>query len=174
MLEPSRVLGAVLAGGLSSRFGSDKALALVSNRRLIDGVIAALQPQVAAVVICGREWPDGLGLEDRPAAGMGPLGGLCAALLEAQRRGLDAVLCAPCDAIGLPVDLLARLSPGPAIAAGQRSVGLWPAAYGQSLLARLAAGGDRSIRGWATACNAREVDCGVLGNVNRPADLPLC
>src|SRR3546814_13961187 len=75
-----RLLGAVLAGGRSSRFGSDKALAMLDGRTLLDHAAAALGAHVETVVICGRHVPGMTGLADRPAADMGPLGGLNAAL----------------------------------------------------------------------------------------------
>ncbi len=166
-----RILGAVLAGGASTRFGSDKALALFAGKPLIEHVIAGLAGQVETLVICGRDWPPYRRIDDLPTPGLGPLGGLCAALAHATANGFDAVLCAPCDTLGLPADLATRLSPGPAIASGQRAIGLWPASLAPALLARLASGGGRALHGWATACNAREVDCGALHNINRPADL---
>ena len=166
-----KLLGAVLAGGRSSRFGSDKALALVEGRPLIAHVIAALRPQVAALVVCGRDWPGYRMLADIPRPGLGPLGGLCAALIDAERRGFDAVLCAPCDVLDLPADLAQRLSPGPAVAIGGRAVGLWPAGLASALRQRLDTADDRSIRGWLAATGAHEIDCGPLRNINRPGDL---
>ncbi len=59
-----RLLGAVLAGGQSRRFGSDKALALLDGRPLIAHVIAALAAQTEAVIVCGKEWGDWV--PDRP------------------------------------------------------------------------------------------------------------
>lgn len=168
-----KLLGAVLAGGRSSRFGSDKALAIVDGRALLDHAIMALAGQVEEVVVCGRDWPPRASIADVPAPGLGPLGGLCGALLEAARRGFDAVLCAPCDALQLPGDLVARLHPGPAVARDQWTVGLWPASCGSELLARLTGGDDRSIVAWVNASGARIVDCGPIGNINRPGDLPV-
>jgi molybdopterin-guanine dinucleotide biosynthesis protein A len=166
-----KILGAVLAGGASTRFGSDKALALFAGKPLIDHVIAALNPQVADLVICGRDYPGFARVDDLPVAGLGPLGGLCGALVYAGDHGFDAVLCAPCDTLGLPTDLVARLGPGPAVAHGQRSVGLWPASLAPALLSRLSGGGSRAIHAWTDACEAREVDCGPLHNINHPGDL---
>ena len=166
-----KILGAVLAGGLSQRFGSDKALAVWRDEPLIAHVIAALAPHCETVVVCGREWPGYESLTDLPAPGLGPLGGLCAALAAAEARGFDAVLCAPCDALHLPDDLCERLSPAPAVALGQPVIGLWPVSMATTLLARLAGGGNRSMRGWMVDYEVREVDCGPIRNINTPGDL---
>jgi molybdopterin-guanine dinucleotide biosynthesis protein A len=166
-----RILGAVLAGGTSTRFGSDKAQALFAGKPLIEHVVTALLPQVETLVISGRDWPPYARVDDLPAPGLGPLSGLCGALAHARLHGFDAVLCAPCDTLGLPSDLVARLSPAPAVARGQRGVGLWPATLATTLLARLASGGNRSLLSWVTASEAREVDCGTMHNINHPDDL---
>lgn len=166
-----RVLGAILAGGAASRFGSDKAAALFEGRALIDHVVAALTPQVESLVVVGRDWSGMARVDDLPVVGLGPLGGLAGALSRARRHGYDAVLVAPCDIIGLPVDLLDRLSPGPAVANGQRSVGLWPTSLATALIARLDSGDSRALHDWVTATEAREVDCGGLRNINSVADL---
>lgn len=168
-----KVLGAVLAGGASTRFGTDKAHAPFCGKPLLDHVVSALAPQVSTLVVVGRDWPGLLRLDDLPAAGLGPLGGLCSALGHAAASGHDAVLCVPCDTLGLPDDLVARLSPAPAVASHQRIVGLWPASLAPVLLARLASGGSRALYDWVASCAAREVDCGALRNINTPHDLGL-
>ncbi|MBA3896663.1 MAG: NTP transferase domain-containing protein, partial [Sphingomonadaceae bacterium] len=63
------ILGAVLAGGASRRFGSDKALAMRDGRPLIAHVVDALATQVDAVVVCGRDWGGLPSIADRPAPG---------------------------------------------------------------------------------------------------------
>ena len=166
-----KILGAILAGGASSRFGSDKAAALFKGRALIDHVITALAPQVDALVVVGRDWPGLARIDDLPVAGLGPLGGLAGALDHARRHGFGAVLVAPCDTIGLPIDLVARLGPGPSVALGQRSIGLWPSSLAPVLIAKLASGGSRSLRDWATITEAHDVDCGALRNINHAGDL---
>jgi molybdopterin-guanine dinucleotide biosynthesis protein A len=169
-----KLLGAVLAGGAARRFGSDKALGLYQGRPLIEHVLAALALEADAVIVTGREWVGGTGIADSPGPGLGPLGGLCAALHHAAARGFDAVLSAGCDLPTLPAGLSARFAPGPAHALGQPTVGLWPATLAPALAAHIDAGG-RSLHGWATACRARAVDIGTLANINTPADLTgLC
>jgi molybdopterin-guanine dinucleotide biosynthesis protein A len=83
------ILGAVLAGGRSSRFGSDKAMAMLDGRPLIDHAIAA-GPHCAAVVVCGRDHPGHVCLADRPAPDMGPLGAINAACAMRPTMGLMA------------------------------------------------------------------------------------
>jgi molybdopterin-guanine dinucleotide biosynthesis protein A len=168
-----KVLGAVLAGGRSRRFGSDKAEALVAGRTLIEHVVHALSRDCEAVVVCGRRQP-GPALEDRPCAGLGPLGGLCAALSYAAVGGFDAVLSVPCDVPDLPPDLLQRLSTGPlpAFVSDLPVVGLWPCALAAELDRYLARSEDRSMRGWARAANASAVDLPwAPSNINTPRDL---
>src|SRR5579872_4815856 len=100
-----RILGAVLAGGRSSRFGSDKAAALIDGRPMLEWVIDALAPQVDDVIICGRASPGRISVAYRPRPDLGPLGGLNAALHHAAANGFDAVLSVPCDTPRLPADL---------------------------------------------------------------------
>ncbi|MBC7505964.1 MAG: molybdenum cofactor guanylyltransferase [Sandarakinorhabdus sp.] len=166
-----RILGAVLAGGASARFGSDKAMAEFAGKPLIEHVIAALAPQVETLVVVGRDWPGHARVDDLPAPGLGPIGGLAGALGHALLNGYDAVLVAPCDTLGLAADLVARLSPGPAVAMGQRSVGLWPSSLAPALIARLSSGDSRALHIWVDAAEAREVDCGALHNINHPDDI---
>jgi molybdopterin-guanine dinucleotide biosynthesis protein A len=162
-----KLLGAVLAGGESRRFGSDKALALLDGKPLIEHAIAALAAQAEAVIVCGREG----GVADRPGPGLGPLGGINAALHEALARGFDAVLTCPCDLPMLPPGLAVRLGEGGYVEA-MPVIGLWPARVATMLDARLDGGGDRSVRGWAEAAGVRAVRLdGTLPNFNTPEAL---
>jgi molybdopterin-guanine dinucleotide biosynthesis protein A len=170
-MRPSPILGAILAGGRSRRFGSDKALArMPDGRMLIDHAIAGLSPHVDALVVCGRAG----GLDDRPAPDMGPLGGLNAALHHAATRGFAGVLTSGCDMPFYPRDLPAALSgDSAAILSGQQLLGWWPVTLATALDAHLAEDNDRSIRGWLERIGARAVDIPglVLPNINRPEDL---
>ncbi|HVF94192.1 MAG TPA: molybdenum cofactor guanylyltransferase [Sphingomonas sp.] len=167
------ILGAVLAGGRSRRFGSDKAVALLDGVTLIDRAIAALAPQVDAVVICGRVLDGRTCVADRPAKDLGPLGGLNAALHHAVAAGFTAVVSVPCDMPLLPADLVERLrGAGTAgFAATMPVVGLWPARLAAELDAHLAEGGDRSMWRWAARVAAVPVAIEGLANVNTPEDL---
>ena len=93
--------GAVLAGGASSRMGSDKALLVVGGRPLVLGVADALTGAlgVAAVVVGGDEERfRALGLEVLPdrTPGAGPLGGILTALFHHRER-FDQVVILSCD-----------------------------------------------------------------------------
>lgn len=169
----TRVLGAVLAGGRSRRFGSDKAVALLDGMSLIDRAIAALSPQVAAVLICGREMPGHASVADRPRPDLGPLGGIAAALTYALAGGYDAVVTVPCDTPALPADLVERLSAvGTAVVVSNFPVvALWPASLADQLDDHLATSQDRSVRGWVAATGAASVEIAGLDNINTPADL---
>jgi len=169
-----RLLGAVLAGGRSSRFGSDKALAMLDGRTLLEHAAAALGPHVEAVVICGRQVDGMTGLPDRPAPDMGPLGGLNAALHHALAQGYDAVLTTGCDVPVYPDGLAeALVGEGAAILKGQQLAGFWPVSLAGELDAHLAEDNNRSIYGWLDRIGARIVERPefILPNINRPEDL---
>lgn len=168
-----RILGAVLAGGQSRRFGSDKALATIGDTRLIEHVIAALTPQVDALVLCGRAWPGVATIPDRPEPGLGPLGGLNAALHHALDQGFAGVLCVPVDVHPIPPDLRSLLAGEvPCTLLHQHAIGYWPATLAP-LLDRQLASGARSIRAWQAASGAHTLDDAALKlrNINTLEDL---
>lgn len=167
-----RTLGVVLAGGLSRRFGSDKALALFDGRALIEHALAALAGQADAVAIIGRDHPGALSIPDRPAPGLGPLGGLCGALHHAGANGFAQVLSCSVDCVALPPDLQALLAPAPAYLAVQPVIGLWPADAADALDRFIATDPRRSVRGFAAAIGARAVETDFTpANINTEDDL---
>ena len=168
-----RILGAILAGGRSTRFGSDKALALLDGRPLIEHAAATLRPYVEKVVICGRDDPRWTCLPDLPAPDMGPLGGLAAALLHARDEGFDGILSTGCDMPSLPRELVETLiGDGPAVVEGQQLIGYWPADLAGRLLDHLARCELRAIREWKAVAEPRMVvPAAPLPNINRPEDL---
>jgi molybdopterin-guanine dinucleotide biosynthesis protein A len=113
--DPQRLpLAAILAGGASRRFGSDKALAEVDGRPLIERVRDALLAAVPDPVLITADperflW---LGLASRPdaAPGGGPLAGIHAALLWSRERGRRGALVVACDLPFLHPELLRRLA----------------------------------------------------------------
>lgn len=167
-----RLLGAILAGGASRRFGSDKAEALLDGKRLLDHVAEALAAQTDAVILCGREDDRFRCVADRPETRIGPLGGLAAALHFASEQGFDAVLTAGCDSPDLGHDVVVSLrGEGAAIAESQPVIGYWPVRLAPELDAFIANGG-RSLFGFAEAAGARRVTLAVPpANINAPEDL---
>ncbi len=90
----------MLAGGRSSRYGSSKAVVPVGGIPMLERALGALRGAgLPAVVIAGDPAVAGPGVEVRPDvhAGMGPLGGLEAALAWALERGLEGVFLLGCD-----------------------------------------------------------------------------
>lgn len=168
-----KILGAVLAGGASRRFGSDKALALYDGRPLIEHAILSLAALCGTVVIAGRDHPGMPAVADRPQAGMGPLSGLAGALAYARDQGFEAVLSCGVDSLGLPDDLIERLSPAPAHVGTQPVIGLWPVgtlAVLDALLAECPKG--PSMRAFADRIAARAIALDrAPGNINTPEDL---
>lgn len=166
------ILGAVLAGGRSIRFGSDKALAELGGRTLLGRAVDALAAQCDAVIVVGRETAPAPTLPDWPRAGMGPLGGLAAALHHAADAGYEAVLSCAVDCIVLADTLLAELRPAPAYAQGQPVIGLWPASASAMLDALLESDGGHSMRAFAGLIGARPVRLARNpANINTSADL---
>lgn len=168
-----KILGAVLAGGRSTRFGRDKATALLDGRELIEHAAAALAPYTAQIVICGRDDPRWTSLVDQPAPNMGPLGGLAAALLHARDHDFESVLSTGCDMPSIPGALVeALIGAGPAIIEGQQLIGYWPAALADRLIDHLRRSERKSILGWTAVIEPRLVTpADGLPNINRPEDL---
>lgn len=169
------ILGAIIAGGQSRRFGSDKALVLVSGVPMIERVAASLRPVVDTVAVCGRGYGNLVALPDRPAAGLGPLGGLAAALHYAETHGYMRVITAPCDTPTLTPGLLDELGCAgePAFLADCPVIGIWPAQLSRQLDEFVATDPRRSVGAWARSIGAIPLYLPAPVNVNRPADLAL-
>lgn len=107
------ILGAVLAGGRSSRMGRDKAGLLIGQDTFLTRALRAVRSVCPETVLSLRPdapcraaaeksggkivWDDGL---------HGPMGGLAACLEEACRSGFTAVLACACDMPLLSADVL--------------------------------------------------------------------
>jgi molybdopterin-guanine dinucleotide biosynthesis protein A len=143
MVASDHILGVILAGGRSRRFGGgDKTLAEIEGKSILARVISRFRPQVGRLVLSingdARRFAD-FGLEtitDGENPELGPLSGLLAAMHWAQAHAprITLIATASSDVPFLPDDLVARLEAarngGVAIAesAGRRhpTVGLWP------------------------------------------------
>ena len=96
-----KILGVILAGGRSRRFGGEKALFPLGGRPMAEWALLALKHQTTRQVVIshGQEVARALGvhrLQDR-IPGRGPLGGLHAGLTFARDEGLAGVFVLACD-----------------------------------------------------------------------------
>ncbi len=167
-----RIAGAIIAGGASQRFGSDKAAALLSGRALIDHIIDAILPQVDTLIIAGRAWGGFPTVPDHPFS-CGPLSGLCAAMHWAEKHGYDHILTAGCDVLPILPDLGDLLAgDGPAVISGQPLLGFWPSSLATPLETHICAQSSHAFRCWIAASGARELASPVtLYNMNTAEDL---
>ena len=166
------ILGAVLAGGRSSRFGGDKALAEFDGHTLLSHAVDALSGWCEHVIVVGRETAPAPTLPDWPRAGMGPLAGIAAALHHARDEGYEFVLTCGVDSLAMPEDLLDLLSPAPAYLAAQRVIGLWPANAAHVVEDILHSSEPHSLKQFVATLGARAVTTATEpANINSPADL---
>lgn len=165
-------LGAIIAGGKATRFGGDKAAAMLDGRPLIEHVADGLRGQVEKLIVCGREWPGIDSVQDRPSAGMGPLGGLNAALHYAQQEGFDVVATSGCDVLPVP-DFPRELPSNKAVFVdGHYLLGLWPAGLASVLDMHLSGQNNLSIRHWIAEIGAQPIDtAAAFHNLNTPTDV---
>lgn len=180
---------AILAGGRSSRLGGkEKCLLPLGERTILAHVMAALQPQVGAVLLNSNGAPDlFVGIEVRAdvlPGRLGPLAGVHTAMLWALELGAETVLTVPGDTPFLPGDLAARLvaarAPGQAAIAASGGalhpvIGLWPSALAARLETHLAGGAYR-VRGWLEQIGFTTVEFETgardpFWNINTPEDL---
>jgi len=107
-----RIAGLVLAGGQSSRFGANKALALLNGEPLAARMARLLNVHCGHVALSASEallGPDVSFLVDPPGTPAGPLAGVLAGLRWAKDAGAEWLVTAPCDTPLLPEDFAARL-----------------------------------------------------------------
>ena len=108
------ISAAILAGGRATRLqGADKASLLVGGRRIIERQLAALAEVAgeARIIVAGggdaARYADlGVPVVGDAVSGVGPLGGLYTALLEAR---YDRVLVLACDMPFVPAAVLQQL-----------------------------------------------------------------
>jgi len=155
----------VLAGGLSSRFGSDKALFPVDGVPMALRVARSLASSGAPVSLVSRHARN-LGLPEliEPDGPRHPLWGVAHAL----RQSHGLVLFAPCDLPSLSAELVTRLlaEGRPAHARAQPLVCVVDASH--AALAAQAAERGTSVRAFMAATGSLGVDLGELPNLNQP------
>lgn len=181
MPEPRKpIIGAILAGGASSRFGSPKALAAVDGVRIIHRVRRALVEAVDEIVLIANEPELFTDLHlptvgDR-APGMGPLAGVDSALRRAMACGADGALCVSCDlpfaSTGLLREIVARADAERAVVP-ESEHGIEPlcAWYPVSALAeaeRLLGADDRSMRALLAAIDTERVPVDTVRRFGDP------
>ena len=179
----------VLCGGSGARLGgTDKPLAEVHGRPLVEYVIEALTPQVGGFVLaCGRE-PERYEPLGQPTAvdfqpGDGPLGGIVSALPHV---ATEWILTHPADVPFADAALVSRLASaaeadGVAVprAAGRRqNLVLLLSRQRAHELARFYRHGGRAVKDWLDEQAVVSVDLDDLSasffNVNTAADLAEC
>jgi molybdopterin-guanine dinucleotide biosynthesis protein A len=188
------VLGAVLAGGASRRYGTPKAFATVGGERIVDRVLRALGAVVDRVGIVANDLAAyaPLGYPVRPDArpGAGALGGIYTAVAWAREEGCRGALCVACDMPFVAPELLRELvrdaRPDDVVvpASGSRR-GLEPlcAYYGVGCLGpieRALDRGDRAIVAFFPEVRVRRLEPAIVSrfgpperlffNVNTPED----
>jgi molybdopterin-guanine dinucleotide biosynthesis protein A len=161
-LAADRILGVILAGGASRRFGSDKSAALLGGRPLLEWVIEHARPQCGMLLLNANDPAIGRGIADLErlvdsAPGEGPLAGILTALGRAGRRGFECVASFACDTPFFPLDTVARLADAVRTSSADYAVArcgdtahrifaLWPVACRDRLDAAFAQGA-RSMAG---------------------------
>lgn len=185
-----RIVGVILAGGQSRRFGSPKALATWQGMTLIEHVAQRLRPQVVSLAVAGSTEPlkDVASLSDGAFADKGPLAGVAAGLTWATSLNADYLATAPCDVPLLPqnfitlllthVDASRSCSVVPRLGKfSEHACALWPVRRLADVTRRLQSGPPPSLHEMHAILNviavdlAPEVLTGNFYNVNTEADL---
>ncbi|MCL5270617.1 MAG: molybdenum cofactor guanylyltransferase [bacterium] len=186
----------ILAGGISSRFGADKANAVWRGRKLINHVAARLEGlrcetlAVARADQKGGDWRVDRLVHDDPALSGGPLCGVVRGLEECRTDWAFVIACdAPLVRPELVRELCRRASEADAACAAvlpiwegvaQPLAGLYRVSIAPRLRAALAAGERSPARALRdlSVCHLPEPACRALDprglsfvNVNTPADL---
>jgi len=107
------LLGVVLAGGMSSRFGGEKALHELAGKPMAAWTLEALRPWTAMQVVVAND-PTVYGVLQVPGRpdvlpGRGPLGGVLTGLAWAREEGLGGAFVLACDLPLVAADLVGRI-----------------------------------------------------------------
>lgn len=101
--------GVILAGGQGRRIGGRKAEVLLGGLPLWRHVERRVEPQVSVLAVNGLDVVDFDVVSDG-VPGLGPLGGILAAMVWARSRGAARVLTVAVDTPFLPLDLVERMA----------------------------------------------------------------
>ena len=190
MTEKANIPVVILSGGLSSRFGSNKALAKLDGERLIDQLIERLSLQTSAPIVINAPDENTYGLPnndfiaDEVGDRLGPLAGIHAALTWAEQHGYQSVCTTPVDTPFVPQNFVSMMTSvrAPVIAsfAGKYHPihGAWPVSLKQSLEAGISSG-MRAVMSWVDTLDASILDFAEFYendpfiNINRPTDIAV-
>ncbi|WP_284053201.1 molybdenum cofactor guanylyltransferase [Stakelama marina] len=168
----SHIVGAVLAGGSARRFGSDKALALVNGKPLIEHAADALRRHADSVIIVGREYPGAECVPDLPRPGQGPLGGICGALMHASATGAQSVMTVPCDVPFPPESLFEALAQPSCWCEDHPVFGHWRTGIAERLFEWMTFREERSVRAFAVEAGASPIRSPKpIRDVDTPEDM---
>lgn len=187
----SSVVGVVIAGGRSVRFGGEKAAAILSGVPLLMWAVRRLQRSCSAVAVNARPGTQAEALaraaelpvlNDEEGDPLGPLAGVKVGLKWARGVNARALAVSPCDVPMLPDDLFPRLieAAGEGAAMAETAEGHQPlcAVWPVSALAAVseALTGGRHPATWMllTKLSAQRVlfsSPEAFANINTPAEL---
>tara|TARA_R110000824_G_scaffold252106_2_gene440819 strand:- start:16875 stop:17465 length:591 start_codon:yes stop_codon:yes gene_type:complete len=185
MINNPSVCLVILAGGQSTRMGTDKAVIDFDGRRLID-ILISRYPTIADPIILSARQAYDTGLpviSDDPEAPDGPVGAIfsVAARLQRHEPQIAGFVTVPVDAPYAPADLIERLCASGSCAVAQDQQRLHPTfAYWRcDIVNRIRDAyepGERapSLRWLADKTDAKTVtwsDEGLFLNINWPEDL---
>jgi molybdenum cofactor guanylyltransferase len=189
-----RILGAIIAGGHSTRMGGrEKSFLELAGASLLERTLSRLRFQVDDVVInangdASRFSAAGVVVVEDVLTNVGtPLSGLHAALYYGASKGFDAVVTVPSDAPFLPLDLVERLLEGGEVtgAAIARSggqdhylTGIWTTAMATSLGRLIETEGMKRVQDFVARARAEKVVWAAVPhdpffNINTPHDLSV-
>lgn len=166
--------------------GADKALAVIGGARMIDRVLARLQPQAGTILLSARhDYGTGLTtIADGPLGPAGPVGAIRAIAVHVAESGAERFVTASVDAPFVPDDLVARLEgscDGRGGSTMARCDGAWQPTFAcwnaADVIAALPAGqcADKwSLRRLGEALGMQPVDftdASCFINVNTPQEL---
>ncbi len=185
MINNSPACLVILAGGQSTRMGTDKAVIKFEGRRLVDILIDRFAAKADRLFLsASQDYGTGLDIiSDNPDFPDGPVGGIfsVAATLQETQPDISGFVTVPVDAPYAPINLIARLSASGACAVARDDQRIHPTfAYWRcDIINSIRATHDDgekapSLQWLAEQSGAEAVawsDANPFMNINRPEDL---